>query len=343
MAAYQELTASAISQRRAAEVTGMPRSTMGRHAAKAVAQAAGAVHQDRRSGAEPANKLDDAEQAAVLAALNSDRFVDDAPTQVYATLLSEGCYLCSISTMYRILNENKQVKERRRLAKHPPNSIPELVATAPRQVYTWDITTLAGPQRGVYYDAYVMIDIYSRYIVGVHVQTTESGPLAVEMMQEVFSVHGVPHVVHADRGTSMTSKTVAELLADLNVTKSHSRPHVSNDNPYSESWFKTMKYGPRFPTRFGSIQQARAFMGAFVDWYNHEHHHSGIGLHTPADVHYGHAPTVAAERSTTLAAARRAHPERFSTHTDPKILHTPDAAWINKPEQDQQPTKTTAA
>lgn len=190
-----------------------------------------------------------------------------------------------------------------------------------------------------------MIDIYSRYIVGVHVQTHESGPLAAEMMREVFGVHGIPHVVHADRGTSMTSKTVTELLADLSVTRSHSRPRVSNDNPFSESWFKTLKYAPVFPGRFGSIQQAREFMTAFADWYNHDHRHSGIGLHTPADVHYGHAPTVAAERSRTLAKARRTHPERFGrTDPAPKILEMPEAAWINKPEQEQpEPTKPAAA
>ncbi len=282
--------------------------------------------------AEPANKLTDLERCLVLEVLTSERFVDLAPLQIYAQLLDEGVYLCSVATMYRVLRENRQVKERRRLARHPAKVCPELVATAPRQVYSWDITKLPGPVKGTYFDAYVMIDIYSRYIVGAHVHAREEGALAEEMMAEVFGIHGIPQVVHADRGTSMTSKTVATLLADLGVTRSHSRPRVSNDNPYSESLFKTMKYLPVFPERFGSLADARAFMDRFVTAYNHEHHHSGIGLHTPADVHYGHSTTVAEERSAALAAARLAHPERFATNTDPKILELPQSAWINQPD-----------
>lgn len=278
------------------------------------------------------NKLTAAERHQVLSMLNCDRFVDQAPLEVYARLLDEGTYLCSVSTMYRILRENEQVAERRRQARHPARVCPELVAEAPRQVYTWDITKLPGPVKGVYYDAYVMVDIYSRYIVGVHVQTRESGMLAVEFMTEIFAVHGIPNVVHADRGTSMTSKPVASLLADLEVTRSHSRPKVSNDNPYSESLFKTLKYGPAFPERFGSIHHARQFMDSFVTWYNHEHRHTGIGLHTPADVHFGLASQKAAERSTVLADARRTHPERFgASGRAPKILDLPTEAWINKP------------
>ncbi|MFD9664843.1 transposase [Rhodococcus sp. NPDC059968] len=183
---------------------------------------------------EPANKLTDTERRAVLDTLNCDRFVDQAPLEVYAQLLDDGTYLCSVSTMYRILRDNAQVVERRRQARHPARARPELTATAPRQVYTWDITKLAGPVKGTYFDAYMMIDIFSRYIVGAHVQTHESGLLAAEMMTEIFAVHGIPNVVHADRGTSMTSKTVATLLADLEVTRSHSRPRVSNDNPFSD-------------------------------------------------------------------------------------------------------------
>ena len=204
---------------------------------------------------EPANKLTDLERRRVLEVLTSDRFVDLAPLQIYAQLLDEGIYLCSVSTMYRVLAENTLVAERRRLARHPRQVCPELVAVAPRQVYSWDITKLAGPVKGTYFDAYVMIDIYSRYIVGVHVHAHESGVLAKELMEQIFTVHGVPQVVHADRGTSMTSKTVAALLADLEVTRSHSRPQVSNDNPYSESLFKTLKYGPEFPERFGSLSK----------------------------------------------------------------------------------------
>jgi transposase InsO family protein len=197
---------------------------------------------------------------------------------------------------------------------------PELVATGPGEVFTWDITKLRGPVKGSYFDAYVMIDIYSRYIVGACVHVTESAVLAEEMMQEVFTIHGTPRVVHADRGTSMTSKTVAALLTDLGVTRSHSRPRVSNDNPFSEAWFKTLKYAPVFPDRFGSLQHARSFLDEFVQHYNHEHHHSGIGLHTPADVHYGLATTTNERRVQTLAAARTATPNRFSSSIDPKIL-----------------------
>lgn len=288
----------------------------------------------------PANRLSAKERARVVAVLNSEEFVDQTPIQVYATLLERGTYLCSIATMYRILRANQLVVERRRLARHPARAIPELVATGPGQVYTWDITKLAGPVKGVYYDAYVMVDIYSRYIVGAHVHARESGPLAEEMMKEVFGVHGVPQVVHADRGTSMTSKTVAALLADLTVTRSRWRPHVSNDNPYSESLFKTMKYLPVFPDRFGSLQHARQFMAEFVHAYNHEHHHTGIGLHTPADVHYWHARAVARQRSAALGQARAAHPERFAGKTDPKILALPENAWINKPPDDPTEQET---
>lgn len=326
MAAYDELEAADIPGRRAAALTGVSRATAARRQYPP-APAADPVH----PAAAPGNKLTDAERARVLAVLNSPRFVDQTPLQIYAQLLDESVYLCSVSTMYRVLRENTQVKDRRRQATHPPRAVPELVATGPRQVYSWDITKLPGPIRGQYFDCYVMIDIYSRYILGAHVHTTESGPLAVDMMTKVFNVHGVPNVVHADRGTSMTSKTVAALLADLEVTRSHSRPHVSNDNPYSEAWFKTLKYAPVFPERFTSLQAARAFMSDFVDFYNHHHRHLGIGLHTPADVHYGHAADVQQRRIQTLDAAREQHPARFTTTATPKILNLPEATWINQP------------
>jgi putative transposase len=329
MGAYTELVSAKTTTRDAAALTGVSRATAARRAA------APATPLPRQYV--PANRLSAAERAQVLAVLGSDEFVDCAPMQVYATLLDRGIYLCSVATMYRVLRQDNQVHERRRQARHPARTVPELVATAPGQVYTWDITKLAGPARGVYYDAYVMIDIYSRYIVGVHVHAHESGMLAEEMMREVFGIHGIPQVVHADRGTSMTSKSVAALLADLEVTRSHSRPRVSNDNPYSEAWFKTLKYAPAFPDRFGSLADARAFMDGFVAWYNHEHHHQGLGLHTPANVHYGLATTIAKDRDNALAAARAAHPERFATDHTPKILALPQTAWINKPagEPDQ--------
>ena len=239
----------------------------------------------------PVNKLSELEEQEVLAVLNFKRFVDKAPKQVYGTLLAEGLYMCSISTMYRLLGRNSQVTDRRRQATHLARAVPELQATGPGQVYSWDITKLPGLERGQWYDYYVMIDIYSRYIVGAHVHHTETAELAVDLMSEVFGVQGVPQVVHADRGTSMTSKSVAALLDDLQVTRSHSRPRVSNDNPFSEAWNKTLKYAPPFPERFTSLPAARVFIAEFVDYYNHSHRHSGIGLHTPGDVHYG--PTAA--------------------------------------------------
>ena len=341
MSTHHDLTAGGVSTRAATVLTAVTRSTA--HADK-TRQAMPTPAVAPAVTPPPANKLTTAERHQVLTLLDSDRFVDLAPLQVYAQLLDEGVYLCSVSTMYRVLRENRQVTERRRLARHPAKACPELVATAPRQVYSWDITKLAGPVKGTYFDAYVMIDIYSRYIVGVHVHAHESGVLAKELMEQIFSVHGVPQVVHADRGTSMTSKTVAALLADLEVTRSHSRPRVSNDNPFSESLFKTLKYGPEFPERFGSLSEARQFMDAFAQWYNHEHRHTGIGLHTPADVHYGLDTDKAADRRAVLAAARAANPQRFGTTHAPKIINLPDTVWINPPAQHMtQEADTTAA
>lgn len=322
---YDELVGTGISTRDAAVLTGLARSTQDRRTRARTHPG----HPER--AVPPANKLTDAEEQRLLDVLNSARFVDKPPKQVYAVLLAEGVYLCSISTMYRILTKNMQVVERRRQATHPPRAVPELQATGPRQVYSWDITKLAGPARGQYFDCYVMIDIYSRYIVGAHVHNTETAALAVDLMTEVFGVHGVPAVVHADRGTSMTSKSVAALLDDLEVTRSHSRPRVSNDNPYSEAWNKTLKYAPVFPQRFTSLYAARAFIAEFVEYYNHDHRHAGIGLHTPADVHYGLAAATARQRSAALAQARGHHPARFATGRDPKILDLPTTAWINEP------------
>ena len=321
MGIYRELRAAGITTRAAARLTGLSRATVTRKPRPPLWGVPPA----------PANRLSATERANVVAALDSPRFVDQPPLQVYAQLLDEDTYLCSVSSMYRILGEHRQVRERRRLARHPARVRPELVATAPGQVYSWDITKLAGPVKGKYFDAYVMIDIYSRYIVGAVVHAHESGPLAVEMMKEIFGIHGIPQVVHADRGTSMTSKTVAALLSDLEVTRSHSRPKVSNDNPYSEAWFKILKYAPTFPERFGCLADARGFLADFVQWYNHEHRHSGIGLHSPADVHYGLAAAKATDRLATLTVARAANPERFSNSNPPKILELPDSAWINPP------------
>ena len=335
MAAYHALTGTGTTTREAKRLTGIARSSADRDRRRPTP-----VRPARRP---PANALTPPEREQVLRLLNSPQFVDAAPAQIYAALLDQGVYVGSIATMYRLLREHEQVRERRRLARHPARTRPELVAHAPRQVYTWDITKLAGPIKGVYFDAYVMIDIYSRYIVGARVHARESGPLAENMMREVFDAHGVPHVVHADRGTSMTSKSVADLLEDLQVTRSHSRPKTSNDNPYSEAWFKTLKYAPVFPDRFASLADARSFMTDFVTWYNHAHRHSGIGLHTPADVHHGRHHQVRGGREDTLAAARTAHPERFGTSRPlPKILDLPDQVWINPHGQQTQPEREAA-
>lgn len=340
--AYASLTTDGVSTREAALLTGLVRATAIRHHHAATAPTPVVAPPP---ATDPVNKLTALERQRIVEVLTSTRFVDLAPLQIYAQLLDEGVYLCSVSTMYRVLAENRQVKERRRLARHPAKVCPELVATAPRQVYSWDITKLAGPVKGTYFDAYVMIDIYSRFIVGVHVHAHESGVLAKEMMEQIFTVHGVPQVVHADRGTSMTSKTVATLLADLEVTRSHSRPRVSNDNPYSESLFKTLKYGPEFPERFRSLPAARRFMDEFAHWYNHEHRHTGIGLHTPADVHFGLAAAKAVDRHAVLAEARARHPHRFGgITTAPKLLDLPDTVWINQPaDNTSQETETEAA
>lgn len=282
----------------------------------------------------PRNKLTTAERATVLATvlatLNHESFADKSPAKVWATLLDEGVYLCSESTMYRLLREAGGVRERRRQATHPPRTRPELVATAPGQVWSWDITKLHGPVPGVYYDLYVIIDIYSRYVPGWLVAATETGDLAKAFIEATITAAGAaPRVVHADRGTSMTSKPVALLLADLGVVRSHSRPKVSNDNPFSEAAFKTLKYCPAFPDRFGSIEDARAFGEQFFSYYNHEHRHSGIGLHTPASIHHGTADEARTRRAEVLAAAHAGHPHRFpATAATPPL---PDAIWINRP------------
>lgn len=288
---------------------------------------------ERKPRPAPPNKLSDDEAAAVLGVLNSERFVDCSPAQVYFTLLDEGVYLASESTFYRILRSNGESRERRRQARHPAKVKPELVADRPLVVWSWDITKLKGPTRGVYYQLYVVLDIFSRYVVAWRLAPNESGELASEMMAEAVVRHQVPEgqlSIHADRGTSMTSKPVSDLLTRLGVDRSHSRPHVSNDNPYSEAGFKTLKYCPAFPERFGSIEDARAFCEAFFSFYNHEHRHSGIGYHTPASVHYGTAQEVRAQRADTLAAAYTANPARFH-HRRPEPPKLPTIAWINQP------------
>jgi len=280
-------------------------------------------------------RLGGGEQEAVVATLNSERFCDKAPAQVWATLLDEGVYLASISTMYRLLRERAQVKERRAQARRPAQVKPELVASAPNQVWSWDITKLAGPYKWTWFQLYSILDVYSRYVVGWLVAPRESATLAEQLIADAIYRHEVPAgqlTLHADRGSSMTSRTVSQLLADLGVLQSHSRPHVSNDNPYSEAQFKTLKYSPAFPKRFANIAAARSFCDGFFDYYNHEHRHGGLGLHTPAGIHHGHAAAIQAERDHVLAAAYRAHPERFVSKP-PAPPDLPGASRINPPPE----------
>ena len=288
----------------------------------------------------PPNKLTDNEMGAILDLLRSERFVDLSPAQVFHILLDEGTYLASVSTYYRLLRAAGEVRERRRQATHPPRARPELVARRPLVVWSWDITKLKGPKRGEYYDLYVVLDIFSRYVVAWCVAPSESGELAKVLIEDAVARHQVPPgqlTVHADRGSSMTSNPVIEMLTFLGIGRTHSRPHVSNDNPYSEAQFKTLKYCPAFPDRFGAIQDARAFCETFFAYYNHEHRHSGIGYHTPASVHYGTATEVRAQRQRTLDAAYAANPARFRHHRpEPPKLHT--VAWINEPTEDTTQT-----
>ena len=282
----------------------------------------------------PARALSPEERQGVLAVMHEPRFVDLAPRQVYAQLLDEGRYLCSLRTMYRVLDDNHELRERRDQLRHPAYSKPELLATAPNQVWSWDITKLLGPAKWTYFYLYVIMDIFSRYVVGWMVAHRESAALAEKLIGETCARQSIQRgqlTLHADRGSSMTSKPVAFLLADLGVTKTHSRPHVSDDNPFSEAQFKTLKYRPDFPERFGSIEHARAHCRDFFPWYNTEHHHVALGLLTPHDVHHGLATKKLKARATVLAAAYAAHPERFSRGV-PRPAEAPSAVWINPPK-----------
>jgi putative transposase len=289
----------------------------------------------------PARALRPAERDAVLARLHEERFQDRSPAAVYATLLDEGEYHCSIRTMYRLLDEHGEVRERRDQLTHPPYQKPELMATAPNQLWSWDITKLLGPAKWTYFYLYVLLDVFSRYVTGWMVAYRESAELAKRLIEESCKKQHIQPgqlTLHADRGTSMRSKPVAFLLADLGVTKTHSRPHVSNDNPYSESQFRTLKYRPEFPDRFGCIQDSRAFCQGFFPWYNEEHRHSGLALLTPAMVHYGQTALILEQRQSVLDVAYRAHPERFVRQA-PKPPTVPTEVWINKPAKSDEMTQ----
>ncbi len=294
---------------------------------------------ERLPAAQP-RALSEAERKELRRVLNSPEHVDEAPATVYAKLLDQGVYLASVPTMYRVLRDHDEVHERRRQASHPAAKKPELLATGPNQVYSWDITKLLGPVKWTWFYLYVLIDIYSRYVPGWMLAHAENAHFAKALLAETVAKQAITCgqlTIHADRGSPMTAKPVAFLLANLGVTKSHSRPRCSNDNPYSESQFRTMKYRPEFPARFGSFQDAHAFCGRFFRWYNHQHRHSGIGFHTPADVHYGRAELVRAQRADVLSAAYATHPERF-VRKPPQPPALPTAVWINQPKED--PTTT---
>jgi putative transposase len=307
---------------------GVSRASVQRRRARLAAPPAAA-----RPRPKPARALTVPQQKAVLDLLHAPRFADQAPAEVYAGLLDEGAYHCSIRTMYRILDQNDEVRERRQQLRHPVHQKPELLAERPNEVWSWDITRLMGPTKWSYFYLYVILDIFSRRVVGWCVADVESAVLFRPLFDDAVTKHKVlpgQLTLHADRGGPMKAKATAFLLADLGVTRSHNRPHTSNDNPFSESQFKTLKYQPTFPKRFGCIEDAKSFCRRFFDWYNQDHHHAGIGLMTPDQVHYGQADAVHTARQQTLDLAFRANPERFVNKT-PAPPAKPTAAWINPP------------
>ena len=325
MAAVNELS-PVVGTQAACEVLGIPRASYYRQQRPIFGPSKKAVS---------ARALSLTERDTVLACLHEERFQDRSPAAVFATLLDEGVYHCSLRTMHRILEQEGETGERRDQLTHPAYQKPELLATAPNQLWSWDITKLKGPAKWTYFYLYVILDVFSRYVVGWMVATRETAELAKRLIADTCDKQNIQPgqlTVHADRGSSMTSKPVAFLMADLSVTKSHSRPYVSDDNPYSESHFRTLKYRPDFPERFGCIQDARAFCQDFVTWYNEEHRHSGIELLTPSMVHHGQAPVIIERRQVVLDAAYQSHPERF-VRSAPKLLAIPKEVWINKPTE----------
>lgn len=334
MIATADQLAQAVGVTRACQVLEVPRSSLYR--GRAPLPPASASPPAAATRPMPPSALAPQERAQVRELLNSPRFQDQAPRQVWAQLLDEGRYLCSWRTMYRLLTVEHQVRERRNQLRHPAYAKPELLATAPNQLWSWDITKLRGPTVGVYFYLYVLLDIFSRYVVGWMVAQQESADLARTLIETSCQRQGIPAqqlTLHADRGAPMIAKSVAQLLDDLGVTKTHSRPQVSNDNPYSEAQFKTLKYRPNFPPRFGSLADVRGWAQRFFHWYNQQHYHSGLGLLTPATVHYGQAKEAQAQRQQVLQAAYQAHPERFF-RGQPLVQKLPAAVWINKPNHE---------
>jgi putative transposase len=316
---------------------GLPRATYYRRR-RGVAQASPATRP------EPTRKLPEPERQQVLDVLHEPRFADWAPVQVWAQLLQEGIYLCSPRTMHRILAENVELRERRNQLRRPRYEAPQLLATKPNELWSWDITKLLGPKKWTYYYLYVLLDVFSRYTIGWLLAERESGELAKQLIGETCERQGIEPgqlTVHSDRGSPMKSKTLAQLYADLGVTKTHSRPHVSNDNPFSESQFKTLKYRPEFPGHFGSLEHARSCSHDLINWYNNEHHHSALVYLTPHDVHHGLADQRLAERAVVLQQAYKAHPERF-VNGPPRVPELARAVWINPPK-DTAPAAVDAA
>ena len=305
-------------------------------------KAAGGLAQEKpESRPTPKQALSEVEKVEVRTILNSERFADESPREVYATLLDEGVYHCHWRTMYRILSEHDEVRERRNQRQHPQSTKPQLVASGPNELWSWDITLLSGPARRLFYYLYVILDVFSRLVVGWMVAEGESSELAETVIAAACNKQNIRRdqlTLHADRGSAMRAKTVAQLLADLGVTKTHARPYTPNDNPYSEAQFKTMKYRPDYPDRFKSLDHAQSWARAFFTWYNHRHHHTGLGLMTPAVVHYGQADEVRAQRQHVLDEAYAAHPERF-VKGRPIAPKAPEQVWINPP----QPTTVSGA
>ena len=312
----------------ACDAMAIPRASYYRHNREPKAMKESRSNQSHR-------RLSDVERQQVLDVCHDTAYIDKAPYEIYATLLDKGSYLCSVSTMYRLLRSENEVRERRNQRTHPSYRKPELLATRPNTVWSWDITKLLGPVKWTYFYLYVILDIFSRYVVGWMIAGRESAELAGLLIEETCLKQGIDFnqlTIHSDRGPAMKAKTMAQLLANLGITKSFSRPHVSNDNPFSESHFKTLKYRPTFPKRFGSLEDAKSFCQEFFTWYNQEHRHTGIALLPPEVVHYGFASDVITRRNQVLLEAYRRYPERF-VNKIPTAPQLPEAVWINPPEK----------
>lgn len=334
-----EQIASEVSLRQACRALGVSRATLHRRRRPPTQRVSESPHPRTASPL----RLTEQERQQMLDLLHSERFVDASPAQIYATLLDENRYLCSERTMYRLLAQDQELRERRRQLRHPSYRKPELLATGPNQVWSWDITKLRGPGKWTYYSLYVVLDIFSRYVVAWLLAERESTLLAQQLVSEAVERFHIPKgqlTFHADRGSIMKAKSLALLLADLGILRTHNRPYTSNDNPYSEAHFKTLKYHPHFPDRFGSLQDARAFCANFFDWYNYDHRHDGVALLTPSDVHFGRAQEVIAARTQVLHAAYQLHPERFRRGR-PVHRKLPTEVWINQPTRGENRQNST--